>query len=281
MRRWLGWGGIGAGLTGLFWLYFKVPIWLLHDPKDADAFRGQLTTLLGFVIASATALFGITKYYLDREKQRTDIFNAAIANLGSPDPVIRAGGVRALARMMAYSAQDRDRVRATFADILRHRTTSAERLEPGQEQPSDISAILTALQEAPHLPEDRALNLRSVRLPGAPWPDVELPGALLARVDFAGATLRGIMLVGADLDQAVLTNADLAGADLHGARLTRSRMVGAILTGSRVDGADFTGAALNGADLRGVDLRATIGLTSAQIDSAKTDSDTQLPEPRN
>ena len=65
--------------------------------------------------------------------------------------------------------------------------------------------------------------------------------------------MRGARLGGAVLVQASLRNADLRAAYLRVAKL-------------------------DGADVRGADLRDTVGLTPAQIESARTDGDTRLPE---
>ena len=50
------------------------------------------------------------------------------------------------------------------------------------------------------------------------------------------------------------------------------------LTGAKLDGAVLTGADLSGPDLTGADLRRAIGLTQAQVDSAKGNKDTKLPK---
>lgn len=77
--------------------------------------------------------------------------------------------------------------------------------------------------------------------------------------------------------------ADLIGADLRGLDLRRASFRGALLVGAdlrRADmrGADVIGADLRGADLRGTDLREALFLTQAQLESARGDSSTRLPE---
>lgn len=278
VRQALPWAAAGVGALVLIWLYYRIPALLLHDAKDAETFRGQLTTLIGICNATALAAFTINKHFLDREKQRTDIFNGAIAHLASADPVIRAGGVRALNRMMTYSTEDRHRVLETLADLLRRSNDLRPGQNPNHNVPSDIAAILIALRERRVRDGDPALDLGGIRLPGTALHDIDLQGAHMTSADLTRADLRRTVLRDADLEHATLVNADLTGADLRGARLHRARLVGAVLTTVNLSGADFTEAALTGADLRGTDLREAIGLTSEHIDSAHTDSTTILPD---
>ncbi|MFE4466168.1 pentapeptide repeat-containing protein [Oerskovia sp. NPDC056781] len=76
----------------------------------------------------------------------------------------------------------------------------------------------------------------------------DLVGKRLARADLRGASLRGALLVGADLRGADLRSADLVGADLRGT------------------------------DLRGADLTDALFLTQAQVDAARGDTTTRLPD---
>ncbi|MER7518469.1 pentapeptide repeat-containing protein [Streptomyces sp. NPDC126499] len=76
--------------------------------------------------------------------------------------------------------------------------------------------------------------------------------------DLIGARLRGAKLRGADLRGALLIAADLTGADLS-------------LT-------DLIGADLRDADLSGADLTGALFLTQPQLNSARGDASTRLPE---
>jgi uncharacterized protein YjbI with pentapeptide repeats len=79
---------------------------------------------------------------------------------------------------------------------------------------------------------------------------------------------------GADLIGAKLRRADLRGANLRGAYL-----IGADLRDADLRGADVIGADLRGADLRGADLTGALFLTQAQLNAARGDAATRLPEP--
>lgn len=76
----------------------------------------------------------------------------------------------------------------------------------------------------------------------------DLIGAKLRRADLRGANLRGAFLIAADLQNADLRRADVIGADFRDA------------------------------NLRGADLRDCLYLTQAQLDSAKGDATTRLPD---
>lgn len=78
------------------------------------------------------------------------------------------------------------------------------------------------------------------------------------RLNFIGVDLKKTNLIGADLRGALLLAADIRGVDLSGA--------------------DLIGADLRDADIRGSNLRDSIFITQAQINAAKGDSNTSLPE---
>lgn len=77
----------------------------------------------------------------------------------------------------------------------------------------------------------------------------------------------------ADLVGAKLRDADLAGADLRGAYL-----IGADLTGADLRWADLIGADLRAANLGGADLSTSLFVTQPQVQSAKGDRGTRLPD---
>jgi hypothetical protein len=79
-------------------------------------------------------------------------------------------------------------------------------------------------------------------------PGADLLGANLARRDLRGAELRGALLIAADLSGADLSFAELIGADLRDANIA------------------------------GADLRSAIYLTQVQINAAKGDARTLLPD---
>lgn len=78
---------------------------------------------------------------------------------------------------------------------------------------------------------------------------------------------------GADLMGAKLKGADLRCANLRGAYL-----IAADLRGADLRSADLIGADFRDADIRGADLTGSLFLTQAQLNAAKGDAGTRLPD---
>ena len=96
-------------------------------------------------------------------------------------------------------------------------------------------------------------------------------------------TLKNIALIHAHLEGADLMNADLEGVDFHQAHMEFSDLSSANLTGAKMvratlKGANFSKTDLTGADLFKANLVDAIGLTSAQLRSAKRLIGTTLPD---
>jgi len=159
------------------------------------------------------------------------------------------------------------------------------------------------------------LNLRNTYLRGAHLDWVRLGNVDLSGADLSGAKiclladLTEVDLSGADLSRArICVTADLSGADLNGAKLNGANLNGAKLSGAKLTAADltaadlttadFTAADLTSANLRGAKLRRTrlshanlsradlsgadlseaLVLSQRQVDSARGDARTLLPE---
>lgn len=100
----------------------------------------------------------------------------------------------------------------------------------------------------------------------------ELRSARRDRGEWAERLPRGIG-PGADLVGRRLTGADLRTADLRGALL-----VAADLRDADLRWTDLLGADLRDADLRGADLRGALFVSSPQLEAARGDTGTQLPD---
>jgi uncharacterized protein YjbI with pentapeptide repeats len=183
---------------------------------------------------------------------------------------------------------------------------------------TDVLAAFAVLSRLPSRPDEFRRDLSGAYLPHVDLRAVGSYKANLSHVILRGANLTGAILSGANLSQAILTEANLSGAqlgkaDLSGvhlgkANLTRTWFLEANLSGAtlhhakleyaRLEGADLSYASLGMADLRGASLsranlsntrlgrailfRATLlestGLTQKQLDKAKGDKDTELPQ---
>jgi uncharacterized protein YjbI with pentapeptide repeats len=95
-----------------------------------------------------------------------------------------------------------------------------------------------------------------------------LDSVKLRGVNLQDADLEYTSLKGSDLSQAHLVNTDLRNADLSDADLNHSYL----------SNVNLSGTTLSGTDLSSVDLRNATGLTQEQIDEAKGDEHTQLPD---
>jgi uncharacterized protein YjbI with pentapeptide repeats len=141
-------------------------------------------------------------------------------------------------------------------------------------------------------------TLQGANLQGANLSDAQLQNANLSGAHLEGATLTGAKLHNTDLSGAWLSEADLELAELENANLKGAVLEGALmdgallntdgLVGAKLDGADFRGAVLSGTsdsgadwgtDLRyETDLREVVHLTEKQVEEAKGDKTTLLPE---
>ncbi|MEU0005220.1 pentapeptide repeat-containing protein [Streptomyces sp. NPDC006314] len=119
---------------------------------------------------------------------------------------------------------------------------------------------LAALDVAAHRQEVNVLLLRTSELARA---DVGKKGKKGGGKDRRGADLIG---------------ARLKGADLRGASLRGAYLIAADLTGADLRGADLIGADLRDADLTDADLTGAFFLTQPQVNGARGNAGTKLPE---
>jgi uncharacterized protein YjbI with pentapeptide repeats len=122
--------------------------------------------------------------------------------------------------------------------------------------------------------------------PNPPPADVDIrprPGAApsdpdLRSSDLTDRDLRGADLTDRDLRGADLMGRDLRGADLRGASLRGAYLIGADLTGADLRTTDVIGADFRAADVSGADLTDCLYLTQFQVNAARGDGATRLPD---
>lgn len=170
-----------------------------------------------------------------------------------------------------------DTARAMFAvfpvmrhlhELLRH-LTEALALPAARPVHADLRRALTRVVELTRADPEALLALDTAALRH------EVNAFLRRAAELARAAAPGPRRDhrGADLVAARLTRADLRAADLRGALL-----IGADLRRADLRHADLTGADLRAADLTGADLRHALFLTQPQLDAARGDSTTRLPD---
>lgn len=116
-------------------------------------------------------------------------------------------------------------------------------------------------------------NLIGASLAGAYLFRSNLQGADLSEASLVAADLRGVNLVEAKLGKASLLHTNLADARLSASDANGVDLRWANLHGAQLDGTDLTEANLEGADLSGA-----LFLTQEQLNSARGDATTKLPE---
>ncbi|WP_378736020.1 pentapeptide repeat-containing protein [Nocardia brasiliensis] len=228
---------------------------------DADIVMAILWAATIGVIAVMLAV-GLRAWGQD---QRVRVFSTAIGQLGSENPLVRAGAVYDLDRLLPdWDPMGRRHVLGMYTAILAH----ADYAGRGQQSPGpEIIAVFDSLRRHRRILEhsDR-LSWPGVRLPGVDLHELYLAGVVLDSADLtdvdardanlAGASLAGVTLIGANL-----TGADLSGADLTGSRLINTNLTGANLTDANLSEVTLTGANLTDTNLTRADLRTIRGHT--------------------
>ena len=147
--------------------------------------------------------------------------------------------------------------------------TTALALPPARPLHDDLGRAIEATEALTRLPTGDLETLD-------PAPHRDHVNALLVRVsELVRSQIPGRKpdRRGADLIGARLRDASLAGANLRGARL-----IGADLRRADLTLADLTGADLRAADLRGARLAGSLFLTQSQLEAARGDAATELPD---
>ena len=294
MKRWaasqrgIRWtlGGIAAFVLAGAARVLLVPAgdWLAHHdvgsakeplPQTARAAaRGRLLTLGAGLLATGALLLTARNFVLSRNRQVTDRYAKAIAQLGSEKLDVRIGGIYALERVARDSARDHPAVMEMLAAFIReHSHQQWPPPDPGGQARErslrpDVQAALTVLGRRLAERDIRPIDLARADLTGA-----SLGGARLTSANLDGSDLTGAELMVADLTEASLANTVLARADLLATKLARANLLAAKLVRANLTGANLNGARLTGADLGGARLTGA-NLTGANLtDADLTDAD--------
>ncbi|MEH2240587.1 pentapeptide repeat-containing protein [Nostoc sp.] len=179
-----------------------------------------------------------------------------------------------------------------------------EEIEQKPKLQTDIQAALTVIgRRNKNDQQNQRLDLSNINIRGAKLREGNLQKAdfskgNLQKADFSKANLQEATLIEANLQGAILRGANLQGAilieaNLQGAILIEANLQKAILWKGNLQKADFGEANLQGAilieanlqkadfreaNLRGVNLKVAKNLEQHQIESAKGDRTTILPE---
>ncbi|WP_414939045.1 pentapeptide repeat-containing protein [Amycolatopsis sp. cmx-11-51] len=156
----------------------------------------------------------------------------------------------------------------------------------------DLQELLYYLTEAAALPTSATIRDDLAALIDQTEAMTLQPPGVLRELDVHAhrGAVNGLLLRASELARADVPGKkkDRRGADLIGAKLKGSNLRGALLRGAYLIGADLRGADLRqadvigvdlrDADLRGADFREALFLIQSQLDAAKGDTTTKLPE---
>jgi hypothetical protein len=308
-------GLVGIGL--LIWrappaLYAYVP-----DPKDRAAAEASTRTGLLAGLAGLGALGSLAiatrTYWLTQQGQITDRYTKAIEQLGSDKLDVRLGGIYALERIAVDSQRDHPTVVEVLSAFIREHSREHSLEALIAHSPAEVaSALVRERSSSDKEPNGSTVSPMPAPPIVEPATDVQAALSVLSRLpqrssvsrgDLSRAFLTRAVLVGADLSggrldganlsvavlhyinlsRALLRRADLSyvrgyRADLSAAYLEGADLSGAILAEADLSYARLEGANLSGAQLNGADLRKIRDLTQKQLNSARGDANTRLPE---
>jgi uncharacterized protein YjbI with pentapeptide repeats len=148
--------------------------------------------------------------------------------------------------------------------------TEALTLEPARPLHAQLSRTLAETERLTHASAEALLELDLT----AHW---QAANSLLVQV--SEVVRGGVRRPAINRRGASLIGKDLHGADLRGANLRSALLIGADLAGADLRLADLCGADLRGADLSAADLSGSIFVTQAQLEAARGDRATRLPQP--
>jgi hypothetical protein len=253
------------------------------DPTVTAAIIGVggtvIVALAGFWanVRSTKNATASTRHALEitEQGQAAERYTKAIELLGSQNTDVRIGGIYALERIAANSADDRKTIQFQLGAFVRNRArwpaaedqqhpsaTVDEHLPLMLVRAPDIWAAMTVLSRRLPMKDEQPLYLSRVDLRGFRLDDARLPGAQMRHTNLARARLPK-----AQLDQSDLTDADLRQADLEGTQLTGANLSSAYLQGTNLRRADLSHADLRGANLSDAILDGTT-LTGACANDA-------------
>src|SRR5450756_713730 len=292
-----------VAMAGLALLWWGLPLALYKDVASEDVRVKAITDTRTALLAGLIGLGAIGTFWLNsriykitartfeltEQGHLTERYSKAIEQLGSKGLDVRLGGIYALERIAVDSARDHPTVVEVLSAFVREHSNPARRGRSRAPAPSDhpqptadVQAALTVLGRLPPREGVARAQLAAANLTGA-----NLTGANLSGANLSGANLSGADLYRANLDGADLSGASLSRADLSRARLSRANLSSparnpfgspANLSGANLSGADLSGANLHLANLSGATLLRAIDVRQDQLDSARGDEGTHLPE---
>jgi hypothetical protein len=269
--QWRWW--IGAMLFILVW-WLAPPLLYRHTGTDKDAKLKAITDTRTALLAGLIGVGALLTLWLNSRVYRitartlevteqghiTERYTKAIQQLGDTELAVRLGGIYALERL-AHDSPERDH--PTVVEVLSAFVREGSKKQ-GTPRPEQGMAHEAAKESDTAAPESNAK--------ARPATDVQAALTVLGRLPKRAGVSRG------DLSDANLSGAELSEGDLSGALFFGANLSGAQLTEAKLSGALLSGGDLSGAQLYKANLSEALGLTQPQLDAARGDRSTQLPE---
>ncbi|MCF2151161.1 pentapeptide repeat-containing protein [Desmonostoc muscorum LEGE 12446] len=276
-------GTIFGGFAVLINAFYAAKRWEAMD-KTAEA-------------ANKSAEAALQNAKAAQDKQITERFAKAIEQLGNEKIETQLGAIYTLERIAKDSKDDHWTIMEVLTAFVRENAglnKDKEKAENATPQ-THIQAALTVIgrRKSQNDPENQRLDFNNIDISRA-----DLAKANLQKADLAQANLQRAILTGTNLQKAILRKTNLQGAhlieanlqeavlraaNLQGAYLTQANLQGAYLIEANLQGvylnkANLQGADLSKANLQGAFLWGAENLEQQQIESAKGDRTTILPE---
>lgn len=248
--------GLTVGLVAYGVALVDAPHWL-HAASATASYDDRLLVISvgGSLVVIVGLLYTARNYQLTRRGQLTDRFSQALERLGSDQPYVRVGGIRALEQIMRDAALHETDVYDVLAAFIRRQAPRTGDPEKTGNRPRSLTNSAGDPVDSLELDVQIALTVLS-RRSSLRKHKIELGYVDLSGGKMCDANLTEVTLKGSDLSYADLTGADLHGAYLAGANFAFTILRGADLSNSHLTDAKFHFADLVGADLTNIfDLR--------------------------
>jgi uncharacterized protein YjbI with pentapeptide repeats len=252
--------------------------------ESLNASRDALEQTLAFNRESLSTTMAVTE-----RGQITDRYSKAIEQLGQSGAKsidLRLGGIYALEQIAKDSADWHQPVMEVLSAFVRQHAAGVpppegETIEiqrraldllPSRKYVplrADVAAAITTLAQ-----RDRSRDRSYIDLQGADFRRIDFP----VNLDLSQTRLSTAHLQFSSLMYVELRDCHFLQTDLRGADLAHSDLRGATMSMALLDRADLEAAKLDGADLTRVNLRGVRNLNAFQLDGAKIDESTILPD---
>ncbi len=299
-------------------LYMAINAQIMGIDIGTDAFRNVSLAVAGSItllIALLGVILTIIRNILTRQQNKTDEerlvaeqTSRAIEQMGAhqtangkilePNIEVRLGGLYSLQRIMQDSPRDEIPIARTFSAYVRE-NANKNKVKKKKDQPrEDVQTALEIINQFNKVRRKQGrremrTNLSRVDFTKYSFAHINFSGFILRDVIFSGeelfntnfskaylknANLSGARLFKVNLSGATLYYANLSKATLHDVDLSNRRLLGVDLSGATLLNVNLSEANLQDTNLESAILSTVKNLTQEQVDKAKGNEKTKLPD---